>query len=155
MKKIAFMLLVLLSPTSHAEIFKCRLKSGITVYQSAPCPSAANQEAINIPKPDPKKAAEAAAKLKAWKEDFARREAARIKAEQELQAERDRKASVEALQRSAEYQRQQAYEAKRQADALERQNMQNPYPQYFPFLPQHPPHRHDIQKKHPHRHPAN
>ena len=131
MKKIFFILLILLNSTPRsAEVFKCQLKSGKTIYQSTPCQSAVKQQTIEIQKSDPRQVAEAEAKLRAWKEDFAQREAARIKAEQELQAEQDRKASVEALQKSAEYQQQQAYEAKRQADALERQNMQSPYLQY-------------------------
>ena len=133
MKKAIFILLALFNATAHAdEVFKCQLKSGRTVYQATPCQSAEKQQTIEIEKSDPRKVAEAEAKLKAWKEDFAKREEARIKAEQELKAEQDRKASIEALQKSAEYQQQQAYEAKRQADALERQNMQSPYlPQYF------------------------
>lgn len=136
MKKIFFILLTLLTSSAHAEVFKCQLKSGKTVYQSTPCGSAVKQETIEIQKIDPRKVAEEEAKLKAWKEDFAKREAARIKAEKELQAEQDRKASAEALKKSAEYQQQQAYEAKRQADALERQNMQSPYQQqFYPYYP--------------------
>jgi Skp family chaperone for outer membrane proteins len=135
MKKIFFILLALLTAsTQAAEVFKCQLKSGKTVYQSTPCESSVKQKTIAIQKVDPRKVAEEEAKLKAWKEDFAKREAERAKAEQELQAEQDRKASVEALKRSAEYEQQQAYEAKRQADALERQNMSAPYLQYqYPF----------------------
>ena len=124
MKKIFFILLTLLTSSAQAaEVFKCQLKSGKTVYQSMPCESAVKQKTIEIQKTDPRKVAEEEAKLKAWKEDFAKREEERVKAEKEHQAELDRKASVEALKKSAEYEQQQAYEAKRQADALERQNM--------------------------------
>ncbi|WP_169624992.1 DUF4124 domain-containing protein [Methylobacter tundripaludum] len=157
MKKVFFILLSLLSSLAHTEVFKCQLKSGKMVYQSTPCESAVKQETIEIQKIDPRKVAEEEAKLKAWKEDFARREEARIKAEKELQAEQDRKASVEALKKSAEYQQQQAYKAKRQADALERQNMQIPYQQpFYPYypsripLPPYPPHlpyQHNIKEK--------
>ncbi len=158
MKKILFILLTLFTSSSHAdEVFKCQLKSGKIVYQSTPCESAVKQKAIEIQKPDPRKVAEEEAKLKAWEEDFAKREAARIKAEKELQAELDRKASVEALKKSAEYQQQQAYETKRQADALERQNMQPQYPQYqfypspvypaIPAYPSHLPHQHNVKEK--------
>jgi hypothetical protein len=140
MKK-TFFLLPLIVTAAHADgVFKCELKSGKTVYQSTPCESPVKQETIEIPKVDPRKVAEEEAKLKAWKEDFTKREAERAKAEQELQAEKDRKATVEALNRSAEYERQQAYEAKRQADALERQNMPDSYlqyqiPSYYPGYP--------------------
>lgn len=164
MRKVFFILLILLASSVYAdEVFKCQLKSGKTVYQSLPCESPVKQKVIEIQKSDPRKIAEEEAKLKAWQEDFAKREAERIKAEKELQAEQDRKASVEALQRSAEYQQQQAYEAKRQAEALERQYMQSQYPQYqfFPYYPAYQPipplspvppppfmpHQHNIQKR--------
>jgi len=122
MKKIVFILLTLsISPVYADEVFKCQQKSGKTVYQSLPCESSEKQKAIEIPKPDPGKMAEEEAKLKAWEEDFAKREEARLKAEKELQAE---------------YQRQQDYETKRQAGVLERQNMENSYPyQFFPYYP--------------------
>lgn len=157
MKKILFILLTLLTSSVHSEVFKCQLKSGKTVYQSTPCEAAVKQEAIEIQKTDPRKIAEEEAKLKAWKEDFSKREQARIKAEKELQTELDRRTSVEALKKSAEYQQQQAREAKRQADALEQQNMQAPYqqyrfPSYYPTyqtLPTHPTrstHQHEIKE---------
>lgn len=165
MKKIFFIFLTLLTASAQAaEVFKCQLKSGKTVYQSTPCSSAVKQKTVDIQKVDPRKVAEEEAKLKAWKEDFAKREAERAKAEQELQAEKDRKASVEALRRSAEYERQQAYEAKRQADALEGRNQPGPYLQpyyplyqsvpalpYFQSFPGYPPvephHHHDFKEK--------
>ncbi|MGR9014692.1 MAG: DUF4124 domain-containing protein [Gammaproteobacteria bacterium] len=161
MKILFFILLPLLSSSAQAEIFKCRLDSGKTTYQSTPCHSAAKQQTIEIETPDPREVAETEAKLKAWKEDFAKREQAKIKAEKERQAELDRKASVEALRKSAEYQKQQAYEAKRQADALERQTRQLQYqqfqyfpsvpisPQNYPFYPSHLHHQHDNREKYP------
>jgi Skp family chaperone for outer membrane proteins len=165
MKKIYFILLILLTSSAHAaEVFKCQLKSGKTVYQSLPCDAAIKQETIEILEPDPRKVADEEAKLKAWKEDYAKREEIRIKAEKERQAEQDRKASVEALKKSADYQQQQAYEEKRQTEALERQNMQSPYllqyplPLYYPSyqsLPAYPSriphhhHHHDAKDKQP------
>lgn len=156
MKKILFILLPLvISPAHAAEVFKCQLKSGKMVYQSLPCEAAVKQQTIEIQEPDPHKIAEEEAKLKAWKEDFAVREAARIKAEQEQQAELDRQASVEALRKSAEYQ-------KRQAEALEQRNIQPSYQQYqyypsyyppypspsiYPYYPSHIPHQHDTTEK--------
>ena len=141
MKKIFFILLALFTASVQAaEVFKCQLKPGKTVYQSTPCKSSGKQKTIEIQKIDPRKVAEEEAKLKAWKKDFTQREAERLKAEKEHQAELDRKASVEALKRSAEYEKQQAIEAKRQADALERQNMPPAYPQYLfpPYSPAYP-----------------
>ncbi len=125
MKKIFFILLTLLTSSAHsAEVFKCQLKSGKTVYQSLPCESAAKQQAIEIQEPDPRKVAEEEAKLKAWEEGFAKREEARIKAEKEQQAELDRRAAVEALKRSSEYQQQ--------------QTIPNPYYQQYQFYPYYP-----------------
>ncbi|TAN65664.1 MAG: DUF4124 domain-containing protein [Methylobacter sp.] len=155
MKKLFFMLLILLASSVHAaEVFKCQLASGKTVYQSTPCQSAVKQQAIEIQDSDPHKVAEEEAKLKAWKEDFTARKEATIKAEKELQAERDRRASVEALQKSADYEQQQAFEEKRQADALEQQRMQSPaliLPSYGyqapPIYPSYTHHRHNIQGK--------
>jgi Skp family chaperone for outer membrane proteins len=119
MKKIFFILLTLLSPYTNAEVFKCQLESGKMVYQGTPCQSAVKQEIIEIQKTDPRKAAEAEAKLKDWEKDFAVREETRIKDEQR-QAELHRKA----LQKNMEYQRQQEYQ-QRQEYALERRNMRN------------------------------
>ncbi len=84
-------LLVMLTSVAHAEVFKCLLEPDKVVYQSVPCPSAVKQEIVEIKKTDPRKAAEAEANLKAWEEDFAKREAVREKEEQELQAELYRK----------------------------------------------------------------
>ncbi len=140
--------MLLLCSSAYTDVFKCQQKSGKTAYQSTPCQAAIKQETVQIKTLDPTKTAEAEAKLKAWKEDFATREAANIQAEKELQVARDRKASVDALQKSADYQRQQAYESKRQADALE----QRPYLQYpynalpgYQLLPPYSPHAPDYQ----------
>jgi Skp family chaperone for outer membrane proteins len=87
---INIFLLIMLTSVAHAEVFKCLLASDKVVYQSAPCQSAVKQEIVEIKKSDPRKVAEAEANLKAWEEDFAKREAVRKKAEKELQAEMDR-----------------------------------------------------------------
>ncbi len=145
MFKTFFISLTFLLSPAYAEVYKCRLESEKTVYQSTPCVSAIKQQTIEIQKSDPRKVAEAEAKLKAWKEDYAAREQARIKAEKEQQAERDRKASVAALQKSADYEEQQAYEAKRLADALEQRNMLRPESYfYYPYYPTMVPLQHQI-----------
>jgi hypothetical protein len=89
MKKIFFLLIIFTSVT-HAEVFKCQLVSDKIVYQSEPCQSAVKQEIIEIKKSDPRKVAEEEAKLKAWEEDYAKREAASDKAKKERQAELNR-----------------------------------------------------------------
>jgi len=69
----------------------CLLVSDKVVYQSVPCQSAIKQETVEIKKSDPRKVAEAEANLKAWEDDFAKREAVREKVEKERQAELYRK----------------------------------------------------------------
>jgi Skp family chaperone for outer membrane proteins len=113
MKKILYILLTLLSPYTNAEVFKCQLESGKTVYQATQCQSAVKQETIEIQKTDPHKTAEAEAKLKNWENDFTMREATRIMAEQ-----RQAQLYKKALQKNVEYQQRQEY-------ALERRNMRN------------------------------
>lgn len=113
MKKIFFILVTLLSPQTNAEVFKCQPESGKTVYQATPCQSAVKQEIIEIQKTDPRKTAEAEAKLKDWEKDFAVRDEIRNKAEQR-QANLHRKA----VQKNIEYQQRQEY-------ALERRSMRN------------------------------
>jgi hypothetical protein len=105
--------LILLSPYTNAEVFKCQLESGKTVYQATQCQSAVKQETIEIQKTDLRKTAEAEAKLKDWEKDFTMREATRIKAEQ-----RQAQLYKKALQKNVEYQQ-------RQENALERRNMRN------------------------------
>lgn len=163
MKKIVFILSCLPGLPVQAEVFKCQLDAEKTIYQSSPCQPEAKQEIIDIKKPDPRKIAEAEAKLKAWNENLAQREAATIEAEKQRQIERNRQTSVEALQNTAEYQRRQAYEAKRQADALERQNRRPVYQSYplYPYPGPHQPQPHDgspsadKQKRHFSRNPQN
>jgi len=113
MKRPAFIILItIVSCPAFAEVFKCKLPSGETVYQSTACPSADQQKVIDIKPTDPVKAAEAAEKLKAWEADFATREQdAKIIAEQERQAQMEREAAARAAQ--------QAEEARRQAQIQE------------------------------------
>lgn len=137
MKILLFVLLTLSMALVHAdEVFKCQQKSGKTVYQSEPCGHAEKQQTIELPKIDPQKMAEEAAKLKAWEDDFAKREAERVRIEKEMQNEKDRKAALEALKQNAEFQRQQAIDAQRRAEESERQSLPYQfYPYYFPSRP--------------------
>ncbi|MDD5273186.1 MAG: hypothetical protein PHU14_10750 [Methylovulum sp.] len=90
-----------LSPAQAEEVFKCIIDYK-TVYQTDPCPATAiKTEEIEIKQKDPAKEAEAQAKLKAWEDDFNKREATEKKAQQERQAELDRQAAINALNRNA------------------------------------------------------
>ncbi len=113
MKKPAFIILItIVSCPAFAEVFKCKLPSGETVYQSTACPSAVEQKVIEVKPTDPVKAAEAAEKLKNWEADFANRERdAEIIAEQEKQAQMEKEAAARAAL--------QAEEARRQAQIQE------------------------------------
>lgn len=114
MKTIIAISLLAFGLSAHAEVFKCVLNDK-TVYQPTPCPDTAVKKAeIVIEKPDPAKAVEAEAKLKAWREDFARREAEDRKAQNERQAQLDKQAEIDALNRSARAQEEMAEAAKQQ-----------------------------------------
>jgi Skp family chaperone for outer membrane proteins len=104
--------------SAHAEeVFKCVIDYK-TVYQAEPCPNTAvKTKEINIQPEDPAKAAEAQAKLQAWKENFKEREAAEKQAQQEHQAELDRQAAIDALNRNAR-----ALEEEAAAAAQQRRN---------------------------------
>jgi len=116
MKKTTAICIVLtvINTSTHAEVFKCRLASDKTVYQSTPCPAATvKQDVVEIKKPDAEKIAEDQARFAAWKADLAAREAAELKAEKERQAELARQETVNALKRSAIAQEELAEAAKR------------------------------------------
>lgn len=119
---LIFLTAVIMSPAA-AEVIKCRLPSGKTVYQSTPCSSAAiSQKIVDIKTPNPDQVEEAQTKLKTWQAQQAAEEAEKIKAAKEQQQELDRQQTIDALNRNAIAQQQQAIAAQRQAEALERRN---------------------------------
>ncbi len=155
MKKITAIctLLAIVNTSTHAEIFKCRLASDKTVYQSTPCPAATvKQDVVEIKAPDAEKIAEDQARFAAWKADLAAREAAELKAEKERQAELARQEAVNALKRSAIAQEELAEAAKRPV-------IINPIVQPgWPFMnrhripdPYHPHHPNPNSVEHQHR----
>lgn len=130
MKTIIAISLLAFGFSGHAEVFKCVVNDK-TVYQPTPCPAAAVKQAeIVIEKPDPAKEAEAEAKLKAWQEDFARRESEDRKAQKERQAELDRQAEIDALNRSARAQEELAEAAQQQQTINNHPYGGYPYPHY-------------------------
>jgi len=151
MKKISciLVLLVVIYTPAHAEIFKCKLVSGKTLYQPAPCPSTTvHQGMIEVKKMDADKIAEAQARFSAWKADLAAREAAEKQAEKERREELARQESVEALKRSAIAQEELAEAAKRPV-VINR--VIQPYWPYLNAYPNQYPHPHPHQQPYPDR----
>jgi hypothetical protein len=151
MNKIRLIFLIFLISPTHAEVFKCVLDNK-TVYQPDPCPAAAVKQAeIVIEKPDPAKVAEAEAKLKDWKSDFARREAEEQQARKERQDALNQQAEIDALNRNARAQEQLA-EAAKHPTIINRPYFVSPYFSPYPrpngwgFGQQHP---HDIDRHRP------
>ncbi|GAB6139733.1 hypothetical protein JCM14076_04620 [Methylosoma difficile] len=141
---IAFLLVVSISPTASAEVFKCQLASGKTVYQEQPCTlntdkAVVKQAVVELEKPDPAKEAERERQFNEWKKGYETREAEERKAAQERQAEVERLERIEALNRNAIANQELADAVK---DAGNRPNIINhnyqPYG-YRPYRPYYPP----------------
>ncbi|MGZ8182459.1 MAG: DUF4124 domain-containing protein [Methylobacter sp.] len=149
MNKIMLFFLMTHMSTAQAEVFKCVLK-GKTVYQSEPCPrTAVKQTEIKIEKPDPAKIAEEEAKLKVWKEDFAKQEAAELEAKKQRQAELDRQAEIDAINRSAKAQ-EEAAKAAQQPVIINPPYVIDPY--YSPYHKYRYPGGYDYRPPHHHGH---
>ncbi|WP_431065095.1 DUF4124 domain-containing protein [Methylotuvimicrobium sp.] len=132
MTMIAFLLLLIaISPTVDADVFKCIASSGKITYQGKPCSSDAQQEKVPIEPTDPRQLAEAERRLAIWQMERDKQKAERLEAERMQRKERNRTEAVEALKRSAEAQRQQAIAELRQAEALENQFRMPAYPLYY------------------------
>lgn len=102
-------LLMALSLSASAEIFKCLLTSGKIIYQLTPCPPTTQiQHVISVKEPDPKTEAESEAKFKDWQKELTLKEAAEAEAEKQRKIERNRQESLELQRRSAIAQEQQA-----------------------------------------------
>ena len=116
-----------------AEINKCKLASGKTVYQTTPCSSlAVTQKIVDVKPLSLQQQQEAQNKLKAWQAYQAAEEDAKNKATKALQEEQARQATINALNRNAMAQEQQALAAQRQAEALENRN--NTYNNGVPYF---------------------
>lgn len=114
MKLLILIMLATIASSAHAEVFKCLLPEGKTVYQPKPCAeTTSRQTLIKIEKPDPAKIAEAQARLKAWEAEVALKEAAEAQARIEQQKALDRQAAIEAINRNAKAQQELTNEAKR------------------------------------------
>jgi len=112
-------LLMVLSGSANAEVFKCELVSGKVIYQASPCPkNGAIQNIVEIKLIDPQRAEEAKAQLQAWKEEQAIKEAARNELEKQRKIESDRQESLELQRRTAIAEEQQALAAQQRQNAI-------------------------------------
>jgi len=112
-------LLMVLSGSANAEVFKCELASGKIIYQATPCPKiGAIQNIVEIKLIDPQRAEEAKAQLQAWKEEQAIKEAARNELEKQRKIESDRQESLELERRTAIAEEQQALAAQQRQNAI-------------------------------------
>lgn len=117
--KYIFILLMALSCSANAAVFKCELASGKVIYQATPCPkTGAIQNIVEIERIDPQRAEEARAQLQAWKEEQAVKEAARNELEKQRKIEADRQESLELQRRSAIAEEQQAIAAQKRQNAI-------------------------------------
>lgn len=106
------LVLMALSFSTNAEVFKCKDKAGKIIYQGEPCTSGeVPQGVINVKQMTPEETEAAKTKLKVWQEQQAIEDAERRAAEKEQQAELERQESLELQRRSVRAQEQQAITA--------------------------------------------
>lgn len=111
-------LLMALSVSAYAEIYKCSDTSGVITYQPVPCPINKKPQGV-VKEITPEEAEAAKAKLKAWQDKQAADEAAKLKAQKEQDEDIDRHESLEYQRRTAAAQEKQAIEAERQRQIQE------------------------------------
>lgn len=129
MRNMSWGLLMLLSWSVHAEVFKCIEKNSKPVYQNSPCKEGAKEQQLNI-KSDPEQEAAAKARLDSIRNEYQTRKMAKEEQERAVAAQRNQALSLEFARRSAAAQQDQAQAQQRQATALERQN-QNDNRDYY------------------------
>jgi len=116
--KILSYIAILLMPitfSANAEVYKCKHVSGEISYQSEPCPSnEIPKGVVKVKELTPEEAEAAKAKLKAWHDKQAADEAAKLKAQKEQEEDSHIHESLEYQRRSAIAEEQQAIEAERQ-----------------------------------------
>jgi hypothetical protein len=121
MQLITTLILIFLSLTVKAEVFKCIAATGKTIYQAKPCLTSGKEKQLEI-KTDPKTETEAKAKLEAIELQLDAKKAEQLENEKAEAIQRHRLEELDALKRSANAQQQQALTAQRQAEAMENQN---------------------------------
>ena len=118
-------LLMVSSLSANAEVFKCKNDKGKIIYQPGPCASeAATQGVVKVKVFDPQKDEEAKAKLNAWQQDLAAKDAAKMEAEKQQRAELEKQESLELQRRSVIAQEQQANAQEQRAIAEQQRQSQ-------------------------------
>lgn len=178
MKRLNYIsiLLIALSLSANAEVFKCKDSAGKTIYQPAPCSSeATTQGVVKVKVNDPQKDEEARAKLNAWQGELAAKDAAKQEAEKQRQAELEKQESLDLQRRNVIAQEQRAIAEQQRANAeqqraIAEQQRQNqpiivappygggrywnnggfpPDGSYNPNMMPHHPHHHNEQEERP------
>jgi membrane protein involved in colicin uptake len=107
--KYSSILLIVLSLSVNAEVFKCKNGAGKIIYQPVACsPGAAMQSVIKVQEMTQEKTDEAKAKLEAWKRQQAVDDAAKLEVEKQRQAELEKQESIELQRRGVVAQEKQA-----------------------------------------------
>jgi uncharacterized protein DUF4124 len=113
MKILFFVIYFLLMGATHAEVYKCKDKKGVTVYQDVKCPASSKMSKLDIKEFDKNKIERAQQKLARELEQRAAIEAAQAEAEREERA-------IQAIELRARADAARAYAADRQTLAIDR-----------------------------------
>ncbi len=114
MKNAYYLVLLTLSFTVQAEVFKCKLASGKIVYQSGACAKNTVQAGkVKVQKLSPEEAAAAKAKMEAWQQQQAAEDALQKDADKAQQAELQQQESLDLQRRSVAAQEKQASSTQR------------------------------------------
>ena len=126
--KLTFTSILLLSLTVHADVFKCKDKTGKIIYQPDPCVSGEVTQGIIKVKPmTPEENEAAKAKLSAWQKEQAAYETGKKAVEKEQQAELEKQESLDLQRRSVIAQEEQAI-------AAQQRQYQGGVGGYFPYF---------------------
>jgi hypothetical protein len=123
MRIMASLLLLVITGSAYAEVYKCQSATKQLVYQSTPCSAdTENQGTVKIEKLDARQLEEAEKRLKAT-------EAERQALDKAEQARRE----AAAAQWKADAPQREAAAARKAAEAAAKQQINTPYPVYIPY----------------------
>jgi hypothetical protein len=123
MKKMLCIVLTIGTSTASAEVFKCKLASGVIEYKASACASSAvKQDVVNIKVPTPQEQEQAQQKLQAWREQNTAYEAEKSNAEKKRRAEQERQSTLNVQNLDVITREQQALATQRLATDMEINN---------------------------------
>ncbi|MBM4208306.1 MAG: DUF4124 domain-containing protein [Gammaproteobacteria bacterium] len=107
-----FLMVLMASFSTQADVFKCKLTTGKIVYQSSPCAKTSKElGVVKVKKLSLEEEEAAKTRLKAWQEQQAAEEAAKAEADKARRAELMQQESLELQRRSVQAQEQAAVNA--------------------------------------------